>query len=553
MKTTVIRNVIRRQGYAATGAIIAAVLACCFASTGTAQIVPMPILSDQLLAKAAPDECFAGIGKPYPPLQAGGTCPAGSIPKRNQAYVWGLTQVGTQLWFGTAANVICVTTGGNPQPYQTPDYVCEYGASQYGKEHNLPPSSGDWRPPKAFLYDLSSSTLTDMTPTNEKFTHTLGIRSAQAIGNRVFLAGPAIGGPGVNFFVFSSSSKEFLGACHASAFDNIRHWAVINNVLYAGVGNTGGGGGVIRWTGTDAQPFDETSPTCGFEVVGNFKGAAEYITAYGANSNRIVVSAWPSTGGGAGLYISTAMNPAVGLTSADVGSWAHIWWPEMYEPDPVTAKSYGGGAIVYWNGALYFGTMHQVGGGVGPFLQAYGYSHPYTEVFQGTSRALTLWQILNAETKTPTITLLYGETALETWDTSTNTFQLAPTGWTPLYGPSGFGNLYNNYAWTAGVFQNRLFYGTEDWSFDQTINGDPPPAPGHVQPADAFGADLWRFDMPNAPAIAENIDGLGNSLNYGVRSMNVSPDGQDLVLGTANPMNIAPQGGWELRLLQLMQ
>jgi hypothetical protein len=512
----------------------------------------MPILSDQLLAKAAPDECFAGIGQPYPPLQADGTCPAGSIPKRNQGYVWGLTQVGTQVWFGTDANVLCVG-GGDPPPVQTSVYVCEHGESQYGKEHDLPPGSGDWRPPKALLYDLASSTLTDLSPANEKFTRTIGIRSAQAFGDTVFLAGPAIGGHGVNFFVFSSSAKEFLAACQASAFNNIRHWAVINNVLYAGVGNTGGGGGVIRWTGTEVQPFDQTSPTCGFEVVGNFTGAAEYITAYGDNSNRIVVSAWPSTGGGAGLYISPAMNVATGLTPADAGSWRHFWWPAMYEPDPVTVKAYGGGAIVYWNGALYFGTMNQVGGGVGPFEQAYGYSQPYTEVFQGTYRALTLWQIQNAETTTPAITLLYGETELETWNPSTNSFQLEPTGWTPLYGPSGFGNLYNNYTWTAGIFQNRLFLGTEDWSFEQTVNGDPTPAPGLVQPADALGADLWRFDMPNAPAIAENIDGLGNYFNYGVRSMNVSPDGQDLILGTANPFNIAPQGGWELHLLQVMQ
>jgi len=120
MKVTLlaIGNVIGRHGSAVTYCISAAVLACCFGSTVWAQTVS-PILSDQLLAKAAPDECFAGIGQPYPPLQAGGTCPSGSIPKRNQAYVWGLTQVGTQLWFGTAANVLCLGAGAvNPQPVQ---------------------------------------------------------------------------------------------------------------------------------------------------------------------------------------------------------------------------------------------------------------------------------------------------------------------------------------------------------------------------------------------------------------------------------------------------
>jgi hypothetical protein len=45
--------------------------------------------------------------------------------------------------------------------------------------------------------------------------------------------------------------------------------------------------------------------------------------------------------------------------------------------------------------------------------------------------------------------------------------------------------------------------------------------------------------------------GLGNYLNYGVRSMVV--DGSTVYIGTANPMNLrtdltddVPEGGWEL-------
>ena len=40
--------------------------------------------SFELLGKAAPDECFAGIGQPYP---AGPPCAQGQA-KVNQAYVW---------------------------------------------------------------------------------------------------------------------------------------------------------------------------------------------------------------------------------------------------------------------------------------------------------------------------------------------------------------------------------------------------------------------------------------------------------------------------------
>ena len=39
-------------------------------------------------------------------------------------------------------------------------------------------------------------------------------------------------------------------------------------------------------------------------------------------------------------------------------------------------------------------------------------------------------------------------------------------------------------------------------------------------------------------------DGLGNFLNYGDRNM--ISDGASMFIGTANPMNLEPEGGWEL-------
>jgi hypothetical protein len=547
-------NFIRRREDAATYGLATCVLAFCFVSAAMAQIQPSPILTNQLLAKALPDECFAGIGQPYPAMLSPGVCPSGSIPKINQAYVWGLAQSGTKLWFGTAPNVFCLAKGqrGDTAPAQTANWVCEFGAGQYAKDHNLPAASGDWRPPKAFVYDLGTGSLTDITPADRKFTRLLGVRSAGALGDIVFLAGPALSAQGVNFFAFSSSAQQYLGACQVSSFSNIRQWKVINNVLYAGVGNVAGGGQVIRWNGTADQPFDNTSATCGFEAVGNLPGEPAYLTAYGPNTDRIAVSAWPNHGG-AGIYLSPAMDVSTGLTSSDAANWTHIWRPSMYEPDPLTSSTYAGGAIAYWNGALYFGTMHQVSQATALHNQTYGpptTNQESVEVFQNTYRAASIWEIQNAETKTPIVQLLYGESALPKFDPATNTFQSTPTGFTPLYGSSGFGNIYNNYTWTGTIFQNRLFFGTMDWSYLQAAGGLPLPAPGAVQPRSAFGADLWRFDSP-APAVAENLNGLGNFLNYGLRSMISSPDGQDLFLGTANPMNLAPMGGWELRLLQL--
>ena len=84
-------------------------LACESADAGT-------WLSNTLLGKAQPDECYVAPGVDYPngiagySPTAGPPCPLGSIEKSNQTYVWGLTRPGDSLWFGTGPNVYCTTT-----------------------------------------------------------------------------------------------------------------------------------------------------------------------------------------------------------------------------------------------------------------------------------------------------------------------------------------------------------------------------------------------------------------------------------------------------------
>jgi hypothetical protein len=58
------------------------------------------------------------------------------------------------------------------------------------------------------------------------------------------------------------------------------------------------------------------------------------------------------------------------------------------------------------------------------------------------------------------------------------------------------------------------------------------------------GGDLFRITNHAGKATAERLEGVGNFTNYGVRTMVV--DGDTLYLGMANPMNLHPQGGWEL-------
>jgi hypothetical protein len=124
----------------------------------------------ELLAKAQPDECFFGIGDGnniwpfpgFPPLDWDANCiDCGGQAKVNQAYVWGLTKSGDNLWFGTAPNVHCMVMGaylGSTDPVITDSYVCEFGSSQLVPP--LPPELGDARYPDFFVYNTVTKTLT---------------------------------------------------------------------------------------------------------------------------------------------------------------------------------------------------------------------------------------------------------------------------------------------------------------------------------------------------------------------------------------------------------
>ncbi|MEY4367523.1 MAG: hypothetical protein RLZ28_938, partial [Actinomycetota bacterium] len=59
-----------------------------------------------------------------------------------------------------------------------------------------------------------------------------------------------------------------------------------------------------------------------------------------------------------------------------------------------------------------------------------------------------------------------------------------------------------------------------------------------------FGADVFTISEDSKRAKALSISGMGNNLNYGIRTMEATSNG--LVLGTANPMNLNARGGWEL-------
>ena len=76
--------------------------------------------------------------------------------------------------------------------------------------------------------------------------------------------------------------------------------------------------------------------------------------------------------------------------------------------------------------------------------------------------------------QTREIELLYGESELPMYTGATRSFETVSTGWTPLYGHSGYEdkndldetivspNPYNAYTWTMDVAAGKLLLGTYD-------------------------------------------------------------------------------------------
>jgi hypothetical protein len=529
--------------------------------------VPQPILTDnRLLWQVAPDECFNGIGVDYPPIDADGTCSQGQ-PKANQSYIWSLVEANGRLWFGTMANTACVLNGTRSvTPIMDVSYVCEYGESQYARTYpSLTDTQGDWRPPRIYSWDLATGTPTEREVDGPLLQTTLGLRSAGAVDGNVFLAGASRLGDAINFFAYDAATGKYLGACTRSDYNYVRGSALVDGVLYVGVGSTTHGA-ILRWMGPGGARAMAFNYCNNFVEVGRVAADVANITGYtgGDGKVRLAITTVPirasgggdiaqpsatSSGAGTGVWISPPI-PEGGLTPDQLDGWRQVWSPLQYDPDPIVSRyGYSGGAIRQYDGWVYWGTIHNQNSlaqvieesCTKPFC--FGTPNNPREqraLNEGVYRSTSLWRGRNLEDpRKREIQLLYGESQLPVCCVAPKTFGLQPTGWTPLYGPSGFGNRGNEYVWTLAVFDGRLFIGTYDAS---VLQG--PPAEQEI------GADLWRIDSSGSPAVNENYTGLGDRGNYGIRILHPLEDGSGLVVGLANPANLAPGGGWELRLLQ---
>ncbi len=371
-------------------------------------------LKSELLAKAPIDECFNGIGEPYIP---GPECTGEEIPKANQSYLWGLAKAGDNLWFGTAANMICLVRAASDflqlphrPPYQNSLWSCEFDDGQYPRtqlEVPVPGIFSDYRPPQIFTYNTANGALTDMSarissPDAQRLLQTtFGLRSAVSFKNLVFLAGPKSLGQGINMFVFKADSGELVAAQTLTEYQNIRKWLILDGVLYTTVADRLWNGRVLRWTGSAENPFS-------FEEVGRLDTSGAEITFH---NGRLFVGTWPTILEKAGIWMSP-MVPEGGLTQAQADGWIKVWQSDDYEPDPLNAAIYGVGAMMSYGGYLYWGTMNVEGKAAPIFVKAYQIKPAdYLKTFLKTRRATAIFRCQEFDGTKP-LELLYGDATL---------------------------------------------------------------------------------------------------------------------------------------------
>ncbi|MBT8339781.1 MAG: hypothetical protein KJP07_07185 [Desulfatitalea sp.] len=499
----------------------------------------------KVLAKAQPDECYYGLGSSdneYPM-----TSPCSGTLKTNSGYVWGMTKFGDKVFFGTGANVMCLAVESYLQVANAmvnPDFVCEMGESNS--------AFGDFRPPQMFVYAKSAGLQKLVVPAAAQalLSATIGIRSAGVHPSGiVFLAGPIARDGGIAMFAFAGQTGQCIGATRLTISSNIRNIITTSSgEIYMGVGGTEAGdatGAVFKWQGNPAAIYGgDTQSLFAFEKVGEgLDGEAAYLCEH---DGRIFVTTWPDNNDPenyAGLWAS----PPLPLSADSVHAWEKLWSTQEYDPYLLAAKLYGGGALASFGGYLYWGTMHVPG--TTYYYHTNGMADEPTNdigrllLADNLNRSLSLFRGRNFGTASQKIELLYGGDA-------EGNFRV-PSGWgskfkdkknlmglTPLYGPGGINNEWNNYCWSMNVFNNHLYMGTMDYSpmTQQALN--------RIPPESTFGFDLFRFDSTSDPAVRITANGLGNENQYGIRTM--ISDNDTLYIGTAGNANLQPGGGWEL-------
>ncbi len=474
------------------------------------------------VGKAQPDEIYNNNGQ--------------DIPKTNQAYTWSLSADDERVWVGSVPNVLCLAfgpLGGSDLTFKSVNAVCEELSAGGEEPVDIFP---DWREPEILTYDKATGNWAVRTEVMGSADEdgisdtTLGWRASVVFGDYYLAAGPGTGvlwgmeGYGTSIAIFKNG--EFMGAKKLTENNEARKFLEMGGYLYLGSQKWNADGVILRWNGDESDLPDSLFE---FAEVGIIDGEAAWLESY---KGRIYAITWPSAfiGGGDGFKLfRSPVIPDCGLTEENAFEWELVFSYSDYDPDPVSNQLAGGGAMIVYQDALYFGSMHV------PFQHKCAnpadmincslekYSH---------TDAFSVFKLVEDDEGTVDVECLFGED---------KGGALVPT-----LGAPGFGNPYNNYFWSVSVHDGWLYVGTMDFSrflVDALAAYGLPFIPGIFKPYEAFGFDLWATD-DGVNWQSVGIDGFGNEFNWGARQM--ISDGESLWLGTANPFNLSSQGGWEL-------
>ena len=282
--------------------------------------------------------------------------------------------------------------------------------------------------------------------------------------------------------------------------------------------------------------------------MGNLDAFGAYITKH---EGRIFVITWPPYRGSNATVSSLYMSPPVpegGLTPSDADGWTKVWQAADYEPDPLIASRYAGGALASFDGYLYWGTMHIPLDATGAFFNQYGVPENDADrlaAFVGHSKT----SIPGKFDADPASTLYEGADARNYPEEkrlgvgSPNNMGKGPATSVRARNP------FNKYTWSMAV--GTTLGGKDGWTIaDELVATAGLELPPRAFSNRTFGADLFYFPSSSSPALPESISGVGNYTSYGVRNI-LSAD--SMFLGMANPMNLLtdttddiPEGGWEL-------
>jgi hypothetical protein len=293
------------------------------------------------------------------------------------------------------------------------------------------------------------------------------------------------------------------------------------------------------------------------------------------HDGRLAINSWAIPGAGtefgpstihgpAGTYLSPKLPERGGLTAADAdpSNWPKIFAWSQYDPDPVIQNAMWMGDIASWRGRLFLGTYSSGGAQqLGRLWNATG--RPSSDLdklrdFRAANKPVHLFEIKNAGKPNQKVTLLYGEAQLPVFQggSGAGRWVMRPNnlGQTPKFGPAGFipGNVGAGYDWNWAVLGDRLYMSTSDITNPGSLI--PMMAVAFdLQPAttlllDGFlrahfaafgGADMWRMDSSDRPAVPEAINGYaGDRYIWGCRAFAVFADKGFFYCGTALQYNL---------------